>query len=171
VTSNPRHSSPNGSLLFTNTHFRSGRGMSIITTPEIVANIVRRYEFLDREELTPSKIPLYISQGLPVHTIGLFANRIIELSEVIMGSPPVIILMKDALDEPLREERHALLRKAVLQLPVHTKTQIRALAKSRGGDEIDDVIQTNSITQSCGEGVRHLAVVPEVAVCPLFLST
>lgn len=48
-----------------------------------------------------------------------------------------------------------------------TQTQIRALAKSRGGDEIDDIIQTNSITQSCGEGVRHLAVVPEVAVCRL----
>ena len=81
-----------------------------------------------------------------------------------MGSPPVIILMKDALDVPLREERHALLRKAVLQLPVQTQTQIRALAKCRGGDEIDNIFQPNSITQSCDGGVRHLAVVSEAAV-------
>ena len=60
-----------------------------------------------------------------------------------------------------------LLRKAVLQLPVQTQTQIRALAGGRGGDEIDDIIQTNSITQSCDQGARHLAVVHEVAVCRL----
>jgi len=69
-----------------------------------------------------------------------------------MGSPTVVILVKDALNVLLREERHALPRKAVLQLPVQTQTQIRALAKSRGGAEIDDIIQTNSITQSCDEG-------------------
>ncbi|XTI87276.1 hypothetical protein V2W45_1485832 [Cenococcum geophilum] len=128
------------------------------------------FEFLDREELTLSEIPLYISQELPGRGIGLFASRIIESGEVIMGSPTVIILVKDALDVPLRDERHALLRKAVLQLPaglLSTQTQIRALAKSRGGAEIDDIIQTNSITQSCDE-------VPEVArinhdCCPKFV--
>ena len=48
-----------------------------------------------------------------------------------MGSPPVIILMKDAFDVPLREERHALLRKAVLQLPVQKQTQLRVEAAMR----------------------------------------
>lgn len=81
-----------------------------------------------------------------------------------MGSPPVIILMKNAVDVPLREGRHALLWKAVLQLPVQRQAQIRILAKSRGGDESDDIFQTNSITQSCGGGVRHLAVVSEAAM-------
>jgi hypothetical protein len=84
-----------------------------------------------------------------------------------MGSPPVIILMKEALGEPSREQRHAPPRKTVLQLPVQTQIQTHALAKSRGGDEIDDIIQTNSITQSRDESARHLAVVPEVAVCRL----
>jgi hypothetical protein len=163
LTSDPRHSSPNRSLLVTNMHFLSGRGMGIITTPEIAANIVRKYEFLDLEELTLPEIPLYISQELPGRRIGLFASRIIESSEVIMGSPPVIILMKDALSEP----SHTPPRKTVLQLPVQTQTQTRALAKSRGGDEIDDIIQTNSITQSHDEGARRLAVVPEVVVCRL----
>ena len=84
-----------------------------------------------------------------------------------MGSPPVIILMKDALGEPSREQWHAPPRKTILQLPVQTQTQTHALAKSRGGDEIDNIIQTNSITQSRDESARHLAVVPGVAVCHL----
>jgi hypothetical protein len=50
---------------------------------------------------------------------------------------------------------------------VQTQTQTCAPAKSRGGDEIDDIIQTDSITQSRDDGARHLAVVPEVAVCRL----
>lgn len=50
---------------------------------------------------------------------------------------------------------------------MQTQTQTHALAKSRGGDEIDNIIQTNSITQSRDESARHLAVVPGVAVCRL----
>ncbi|OCL02486.1 SET domain-containing protein, partial [Glonium stellatum] len=149
--------------LFTNTHFRFGRGISFVTTPEIAIEITRSYEFSDYERLPPSEPPPYRAEELLGRGIGLLANRTIKSGETVMGNPPVIVLMQKALDTLEREQRYALLHKAVGQLPEQTQTQIRALAKSRGGDEIGDIVQTNSIGQSYGKGVRHLSIVPEAA--------
>jgi hypothetical protein len=100
--------------------------------------------------------------------VGLFANRSIAAGETIMLEPPVLIVMRDALDKLSREGRHAFQNRGIGQLPAKTRQLFLDLAKSRGGDVLDDIFQTNAMGQSYtgsdGKEVGHLAVIPEAAV-------
>lgn len=72
--------------------------------------------------------------------------------------------MRDALDDLPRNQRQKMQWRGVLQLSGDDQKLFRNLARSRGGDEIDDILQTNSIGLNLDDNHGHLAVMPKAAV-------
>lgn len=148
--------------VYTNSLFANGRGISLITTPDVATSyVLESFSHEDQEDREP--LP-YKARETDDRGIGLFAKEKIKAGETIMLKHPVLVIAKDALDSPSRKERHRLLKVAVGQLPEKTRDALLALAKSRGGHELDDIVQTNSVGMRIGDGVRHLGVVPEASV-------
>jgi hypothetical protein len=148
--------------VYTNAAFASGRGISIVTTPEIAASLTME-SFAPYEEELDSPV-LYEERKTNDRGIGLFATVDIEAGTTLISKHPVIFVAREALSTPSKTRRQLLLKKAVEQLPEKTRTSLLNLAKSRGGPEINDIIQTNSMGMKFEDGTAHLGVVPEAAV-------
>jgi hypothetical protein len=148
--------------VYTNAVFASGRGVSIITTPEIAASLTAE-SFVQYEEELDGPV-LYEERETDGRGIGLFANQDIEAGTTLIMKHPVLFVAREALSTPSKTRRQLLLGKAVEQLPERTRTMFLNLAKSRGGPEINDIIQTNSMGMKFEDGTGHLGVVPEAAV-------
>jgi hypothetical protein len=148
--------------VYTNAVFASGRGISIITTPEIAASLTAESFAPYEEEL--DGLVLYEERETDGRGIGLFAKQDIEAGTTLILKHPVLIVAREALSTPSKTRRQLLLRKAVEQLPARTRAMFLDLAKSMGGPEINDIIQTNSMGIDFEDGSRHLGVIPEASV-------
>jgi hypothetical protein len=151
--------------VYTNSLFANGRGISFITTPEVATHFTADgFSHADQEERGGG---LWETRETTDRGIGSFTKeKRVEAGESLMVKHPVLLISRDLLHADAREERHVLLERAMKQLPAKTERVVRGLAKSRGGDELDDVVQTNAVGMRIGpgEGSGHLGVVPEVAV-------
>ncbi|KAF2189040.1 SET domain-containing protein, partial [Zopfia rhizophila CBS 207.26] len=147
--------------VYTNAVFANGRGISLITTPEVVASFSASYPSMEYKE--HENQALYESRQTGDRGVGLFANQPITAGSTYMRNAPVLVIARDALSSLSRTERHILLTKAIKQLPKGTQDLFMNLAKSRGGHEIDDIVQTNSKGLRSPDHVGHLGVVPEAA--------
>jgi hypothetical protein len=151
--------------VYTNSLFANGRGISFITTPEVATHFTAdSFSHADQEERGGG---LWETRETTDRGIGSFTKeKRVEAGESFMVKHPVLLISRDLLHADAREERHVLLERAMKQLPTKTERVVRGLAKSRGGDELDDVVQTNAVGMRIGpgEGSGHLGVVPEVAV-------
>jgi hypothetical protein len=148
--------------VYTNSLFAGGRGISLITTPEVATSYVLE-SFSHEDQEDRGELP-YEARATTNRGIGLFAKQEIAAGDSLMVKHPVLIMAKYLVDERLRKEREGLLKIAVGQLPEKTTRAFRNLAKSMGGDVLDDVVHTNSIGMKIGGDVPHLGVVPEAAV-------
>jgi hypothetical protein len=83
---------------------------------------------------------------------------------VILTDSPVFITLRDALDFLPRTERQEMQWRGVYQLSTDVQNLLLNLSTSRGGDQIDDILQTNSIGLSLGDRRGYLALFPQVAV-------
>jgi hypothetical protein len=155
--------------LFTNALFRARRGISIITTREIANKLAATVgvDFYDigRQDITRLNrhAPIYM-QDQPGRGFGLFAMHNLKPGQNIMMDYPALVVKRDALGALSPAERQDLQWRAILQLPETTQKKVRSLARSNGGDEIDDIFRTNSIGLRLVNDTKHLAVIPEVAV-------
>lgn len=152
--------------VYTNAAFASGRGISIITTPEIAASLTAE-SFAPYEKELEGPI-LYEARETDGRGIGLFATQDIAAGTTLILKHPVLFVAREALNTPSRTRRQLLLSKAIEQLPEKTREMFLNLARSRGGPEINDIIQTNSMRMKFEDGTGHLGVVPEAAVCNQF---
>jgi hypothetical protein len=146
--------------VYSNSRFAHGRGISLITTPEVATEYV--LESFSHEDQEDRGNLLYEARQTEDRGMGLFATKQIRAGDSIMVKHPVLIIARDAWESP-REDRHRLLEIAVQQLPEKTTKRFLDLAKSRGGFKLDDIVQTNSKRTRLGE-IEHLAIVPEAAV-------
>ena len=175
--------------VYTSTHFANGRGISMVTTPAVATSYVLESfsrDFQDDAALRNGGQMAYETKGTAGKGTGLFATRIIKAGDEIMEKHPTLLIHRALIAEGLLKERVGLLRIAIRQLPEETAKRFRALAKSRGGDEIDDIVATNGMGIRLGEGQgwekkgtkgvvasgeRHLGVVSEAAVSTLIPSS
>ena len=162
---------PETFCLYTRAVPGSERGFSIITTKELA----REFELKDaisNQELDIKSVyidnetALYETRGTKFRGIATFATHDIKAGQVIFTDSPLFITLRAALHDLPREERHVLQWRGVLQLSKKAQNRIRSLTTSRGGDEIDDALQTNAIGVSMGdEPSPYLALMPKAAVC------
>lgn len=148
--------------VYTNSRFANGRGISIITTPEVATSYVAEsYSHEDQEDRGQE---IYVMRESSAHGIGTFAKESVKAGDTVMAKHPVLLITRGMLHGGAREERHRLLELAVQQLPEKTTQSLLMLAKSRGGHDLDDIMQTNAIGMRLLNGAAHLGLVPEVAV-------
>lgn len=156
--------------LFTDDTFRGGQGISILTTPEIAADVANA---LDDSNIPPSfrtstlgggaaKAPYKITD-IPGRGKSLVATRRIrELETIVMGYPALITI--NDMEGASYDEVMELLQKAVDQLQSTGRRRVNALARSNNDEShVRDVIRTNSFGLDLGD-VRHMGVFPRTSV-------
>lgn len=158
--------------VYTNTNFRCGRGISVVTTPSIAASIAASSAFLSSGDCErPATHPPYEEVELVGRGNGLLANRTIERSELLLLDSPTFLLNSYAYTDLDDLPRIKLMKKGMEQLPGPTRELTLGMAKAQGGYEVDDIIATNAFHQYFGEGTVHHTVLREAAVSsPHFFS-
>ncbi|KAL2256493.1 hypothetical protein VTK26DRAFT_1588 [Humicola hyalothermophila] len=155
--------------VFTLATYRHHRGISIITTPDLSGSLAAH---LDDSILSPElrinlsrpvrpELP-YEIQDIRGRGKGLIATRDISKYETIMIDFPALVVRLGFINEEQHTQRQKrrLMQKGVSQLPAARKGAVMGLARSRGGDLILDILQTNGFGIEIG-GVQHLALFPE----------
>lgn len=158
---------------YTNAHFNNRRGISFVVTPEVAASI--SYETFD---LAIGGLDSSFGESMGMWEVGdaggkgkgFFATRDIAgifAGESFIVETPAIFISKQLLETLSSFQAELLLGRAVEQLPERIMRQVQALAKSRGGSEVVDIVKTNGVpvTWPWVDDVPELLVVmPEVAV-------
>lgn len=162
--------SPNGERTYcihSSTSFSNGRGISILSTPEIGSSIASSSAF-QASILTPNTETSSLSKAPPSFEVkeipgrgkGLVANKTINFGEVISYNTPLLIVDRKFFDSEgglEKEQRFTLLREAVSKLPVSSQklfyeqctreSGIEPVSGKRNPEaEIEDIMKTNSYT-------------------------
>jgi hypothetical protein len=168
---------PQTFCLYTRAASGPRRGCSIVTTPRLakafsLGDTSKGYNKGIKESTTTlnSTLPVYETRETKGRGIGTFATSSIEAGQVVFTDSPVFIALRDALDLLPRAGRQEMQWRGVLQLPADVQKLFRNLSKSRGGDEIDDILQTNALGLNLEARNGYLALMPQVAVRWLVLS-
>ncbi|EPE24310.1 SET [Glarea lozoyensis ATCC 20868] len=153
--------------LYTLSTFASDRGMSVVASPEDIQSILDVYamnQLAQRTYPLPTDPSHFYEAALPGRGQGLVSNHTFHRGDLIMVARPVLILDESSFDTAVTDERLALQRKAIDNLPREAKDLFQALAGHWGGDEVEDRIITNAFGVGFGsEGKKFAVVVPEAA--------
>lgn len=164
--------------LYTNSSFALNRGISILTTPDIAAEIASLPAFtahLPTTYLPPAANPAYAIRPIAGKGLGLVATRMIHRGERIFAVPIVGIYHVDTFLRRRREspdtvKRYArLFEESVVRLPRETRERFWALAahedalKGRDGKGVVGRLNTNTFAEDFGE-MEHSIAAPETAV-------
>ncbi len=165
----------------------SFHGVSLITSPETAADLVGADAFEDRASYGGASRKRVFAPG-PVggayevrpsagKGLGVFAARKIAQGEIAMLDLPALLLSRAFLEEvPDAKARRRMVRRALSQLPAGTQAQVfglsRGLGAARGGkgqgqaggDDLDTILGTNTISLSLGQNEMHLGLYPELSV-------
>ncbi|CAI6341393.1 unnamed protein product [Periconia digitata] len=147
--------------VFTNSFFRGNRGISLVTMPEVAAELP--YASFEPFELSISSATPFLQTHVEGKGEGLIATKEIGEGDSLMLKSPVLFVHKDVLKTPCRHRRHVLLEKAVEQLPEKTKQALKPLSRVGDEYEVEDMININAMNAEAWEGSGHLIVVPEAA--------
>jgi len=160
--------------------FRDDLAFSIITTPEVAANmagseaIQPTYSPWNLKELLIVPGPVADAQGVPSYEIvdmgakgkGTVARRLIRKDEVLMLDFPGLMISGDfSKAVPNGAMKTQFVRRAVEQLPEKARKSLLALATSTGGDGVSDMIKTNACNAHLDKDEPYMSVFPEVSVC------
>ena len=154
--------------LYTRADKASGGGVSLITTPTIAKNFAANSTFsiysqpLEQYNSQELDAP-YEPRELPGRGIGLFALSVIKAGQVILTDRPSFIIAQESIRGIPRKKIEYLQWQGLMQIPAQSRATTRNLAKSAGGDEIDDLLKTNGIGLTLGER-KHLTLMPKAAV-------
>ncbi|KAH8899830.1 SET domain-containing protein [Thozetella sp. PMI_491] len=101
----------------------------------------------------------YDVEDLPGRGKGVIARRTIPQWSVVMAGWPAIVLPMEYQRYFSLHQRRALLGRAVRQLPKEQQTTILSLARSTGGELIEDILKTNIFGIEL-DGVPHMGLFP-----------
>lgn len=150
--------------VYTNSAFHAGRGISIITTPEVAAELSS--EIWDHSTGAPSQTTnssLWEAKSTPGKGIGLFAKKHLSPGETLIQLNPLLIVDPSILHST-SSSRLLLLEKAVSQLPPASQSLITNLSRRGGASPLEDIINVNAIRAKIWNLTSYLLIVPEVAV-------
>jgi len=160
----------NGSQTFcvyTNATFASGRGISIVTTPQIAEMMADFLAFTDAtllDGLNQVDNPPYFSKALPGKGIGVIANRTLQRGHRVFAYSTVLIVHRGTLSQLDDDTRAELYHRAVDALPNKTKDLYMGLHGYVGTiDQVQDIMVTNAFQFYFGNDVAHNGVIPETS--------
>ncbi|KAF1994318.1 SET domain-containing protein [Amniculicola lignicola CBS 123094] len=154
--------------VYTNGEVMGGRGVSLVTTPEVAAGLMM-VDFADEDE-DGNPLPdreedlkhLYEVKDTQDKGKGVFAKQDLAAGDIIMRTSPILFVARSALQDLEAKQRAKLLDQAVSQLPSTSQNLVLDLARSHGGDPITDILKTNAMGTEI-VAVGHLGLIPESA--------
>jgi len=162
--------------LYTTALFGGGHGASLIAAPSTASEVIANDPYEDRPSYGASGTrrfatgpvvtkdgPAYTVGKTPGKGLGVVAGRKIEQGEVLMLDFPAMLVGKKFLEDIQPKLRRRLLKRGISQLPQSTQDKIFSLAKSTGGEPIDDILGTNTCSVTMADEIM-LGLYPEVAV-------
>lgn len=167
------HGRENTYCLYSDADFGQTHGVSLVTSPEIAVDLVGADALESRPYYGGSRTrnftagPLngaYTVKPSPGKGLGVMAARKIEQFEIIMLDLPAMLLSKAFLEDAPPLLRRRLIRRGLSQLPEATQEKVYALDKTTGGEELDAILGTNTISLSLGMNELHLGLYPELSV-------
>jgi SET domain len=156
--------------VFTDTQFANGRGVSIITTLEQADLFSQSPAFTNivtaSQQTTPSRA--FEVKEIPSHGMGAIANQTIFRGDRLMDYGPVLFIHDAVWEHFVEEDYLPLLHTAIERLPLETRDVFLNLAGQGKGDQIDDILDTNSFNVNLfgdnGFGPTSYSIlIPEVA--------
>jgi hypothetical protein len=161
---------PQPFCVFTNVLFAGGRGVSIITTPDQADLFLQSPVFTEivSDPETDHSSLCFEMKEIQNHGMGLVANQTIFRGDRIMDHGPVLFIHDTIWEEFVEEDFLPLLHTAVDRLPSNTKDLVMNLVGQGKGDQIDDILDTNSFNINLfGENgfspTSYSILIPEVA--------
>ncbi|KAI2778045.1 SET domain-containing protein [Daldinia loculata] len=150
--------------------FRGDQGLSVITMPVLAASMV---DALD-DSVVPPKLrdhlssslaaegssPAYVIKDIPGKGKGLVARRQIRKWDVVLVDYPVMLAHLGLFDVVGPELREDILDRALRQLPEEQQGEILSLARSTGGETVEDILRTNIFGVELGIEIPHLGLLP-----------
>lgn len=154
--------------VYTNAAFNDGRGISIVTSPESAAELASEVweTGLGRGRAEEGQ---WEAREMEEKGVGLIAKRPVDSGETVILESPVVVVGREVLGSVSHSRRRVLLEKAVEQLPEPTRDMVMALSRRGGESEIEDIVNVNAVGAKVWDGMSHLIMVPEAAVCLPFL--
>ncbi|KAM0254890.1 hypothetical protein ACHAQJ_006327 [Trichoderma viride] len=151
--------------VFSSQDFASGRGISILTTPDRAKSFQQLSPFVNAGALTgvneqPS--PPFEERELPGRGRGLIANKTLHRGDRIFAHTPILMFDGDSYEDLEKKEWLELEHVAVNNLPPKTKTLFSELYGRPVTDPVSDRIDTNAF-QLRLEDATYYAVFPEIA--------
>jgi len=155
--------------VFTDTAFRGGRGISILTSPDVAAAMASSLD----DGIVPQNLRQHPSSTMsaggdaPVRVEdisgrgkGTVAARRFRQWEVIMVDFPALIAQNEypAISNP--NDIRELLEQGVSRLPEAQRERVLGLARSGSGDVIQDILKTNVFGGVAVGGVSHIGLFP-----------
>lgn len=167
----PRCESGDGgnACLYTSSSFAGGRGISIIMPPEIAGNVTKLPAFTEDKLLDAanreSDLP-YEAKIIPGRGMGAVAKRAIKKGERVTLFNPLVMIHVGSRGVPAPEKMRSMQRQAIEQLGSEQQSLFLRQHGEFGGDEIEDIINTNSFAMGGVGGEEHtfVAIFPEVSV-------
>ncbi|KAI1803969.1 SET domain-containing protein [Daldinia bambusicola] len=157
--------------LYTFEPFRGNKGLSVVTTPVLAASMV---DALD-DTVVPPKLRehpssslaaegrndlAYVIEDIPGKGKGLVAQRPIRQWEVVLVDYPAMLAHMGLFDVVGPELREDVLDRALRQLPEEQQGDILSLARSTGGETVEDILRTNIFGVELGIEIPHLGLFP-----------
>jgi hypothetical protein len=149
--------------------FLGNSGIGILTTPDVARRIAATFQdpglVWEEEErrATARGEPPYEIKEIPGKGLGVVANRIIQRNEIVMRDQPLLLTKKGRPEFVKKPQAQLLAQRALEQLPIRDQGSFLNLARSHGGNAIEDIMRTNSFGVYINSG-EHRALFPLVSV-------
>jgi len=152
--------------VFTYAEFAEGRGISLLTTPDIAEHITDRFAPELTEGINDVSNPPFERREMPGKGVGLVAKQDIQRGHLVHAHTPLVLFNRGA--ERMEEgDRIALQQLAVDQLPKSSRELFMDLmGHDETLDRVDAIINTNAFQVELDDDIPelHNAILPETAV-------
>jgi hypothetical protein len=158
---------------FTDSKFSNGRGITIITTPDIAAELSTLTALVENSSLQRSASQPYVAQNIPGKGVGLVATRTLFTGDMIFAHPPASLHHNGIFQSMPWREKEFVIRESINSLPSETRKMWWDLDWQGSRDDlVEDIINTNSFKVFLGSNkTLHSMMSPEMSVSFTLLPT
>jgi hypothetical protein len=162
-----------GYCVYIEPRFWGGRGISFVTRPQIIekAALEAMREHYQQEIVDTIASEAFEESQIPGKGVGLIATRFLPKGELLVSEPPSLMVHLDMRDDMPKERRLQMQREGVNSLPASTKWEALGLMGHWGGDQVEDILDTNSFTVTLYKALDHHALFTQTAVCFILKGT
>lgn len=144
----------NGFCVYTNDRFANGRGISIVSTPKEIMNIIStsilKDPFTAEAKNQETGAPKYKYEQVPGKGMGVIANATFARGAELQSFTPILAFQDDVMQFMNREDQDLIQSIAVSRLPKTSQEIFYSLLGHAGENPILDRINTNAFTINMG---------------------